>query len=338
MPFELPDSFPAFVATKTDSGVVRGLSTISSADLPQGEVTIRVEYSSVNYKDALATLAGGNVARISPLVAGVDLAGEVVDIAEGAHSSVQVGQRVIVHGYDVGVARHGAYATFARVPAAITLALPPNMTTRDAMAIGTAGFTAAASVHALEHFGLTLSSGPVLVTGATGGVGSTAVGMLARRGYSVTASTGKVDQAQWLRDLGATDIIDRAQLEADSGRPMDKELWGGAVDCVGGQTLATVIRQLKYGSAVAASGLTGGTSIPTAVFPFILRGVALLGIDSVNMDMVLRESIWHRLAGDLAPVGLDGPLVTEIGLDGLEDALTAVRAGKAVGRFLVRCS
>ncbi len=207
------------------------------------------------------------------------------------------------------------------------MALPAGLTAREAMAIGTAGYTAAASVHALEQHGLSPDTdGPVLVTGATGGVGSTAVGMLARRGYRVVASTGKPEQAQWLKDLGAAEIVDRNDLSADSGRPLDKERWAGAVDCVGGQTLATLIKQLRAGAAVAASGLTGGTAIPTAVFPFILRGVALLGIDSVQVGMGVRRDIWRRLGDDLKPAGLDGPLVTEIGLDGLEAALTTVRA------------
>lgn len=334
MTFTMPSSFPAFMATKTDGAVVRGLSTLSADQLPVGEVTVKVHWSSVNYKDALATLADGGVARISPLVAGVDLAGEVVAVDGVAFC--QVGDLVLAHGYDIGTGRHGAYAEYCRLPASYVVALPHPLTARQAMAIGTAGFTAAQSVHALERHGLRAGDGPVLVTGATGGVGSTAVGMLSRRGYTVVASTGKATEEAFLRELGASNVIDRAELATDDGRPLGKERWAAVVDCVGGTTLATAIKTTKYGGAVAASGLTGGTALPTSVFPFILRGVALLGIDSVQLDMEQRCEIWRRCATDLQPVGLDGDLVVEIGLDGLEEALTTIRAGGARGRYVVR--
>ena len=335
----IPESFPAFIAVKSDGPdgkpvVTRGIDVLRADELPAGEVTVRVHWSSVNYKDALATLANGGVARISPLVAGVDLAGVVVAVDGSA--SVSVGDEVIAHGNDIGVARHGAYAHYCRLPAEQVIALPQGLSLRDAMAIGTAGFTAAQSVDALERHGLTPDDGTVLVTGATGGVGSTAVGILARRGYTVAASTGKASEHPYLEALGASEILDRAETSAESSRPLEKERWIAAVDCVGGSTLSYVLRTLRYGGAVAASGLTGGSGLPTTVLPFILRGVALLGIDSVQLDMAHRRAIWHRCATDLRPVGLDGDMVVEIGLDGLEDALTAIRAGNVRGRTLVR--
>ena len=337
----LPTSFPAFLATKTDGAdgadakpaVTRGIGELQAADLPAGEVIVKVAWSGVNYQDALATLADGGVARISPLVPGIDLAGVVV--AVDGPADVAVGDEVVAHGYDIGTSRHGGYAAYARVLGSQAFRRPPELSLRQAMVVGTAGFTAAQSVDALERAGLTPGSGPVLVTGATGGVGSAAVGMLARRGYEVVASTGKADEHAFLTALGAASVIDRNELSTSSGRPLDKERWAGAVDCVGGTTLATVIRQLRYGAAVAASGLTGGTGLDATVLPFILRGVMLLGIDSVQCAMAERLRIWKRAATDLRPVGLDDALVTEIGLDGLDTALTAVRAGQARGRFLV---
>lgn len=295
---------------------------------------MRVLYSSVNYKDALATLIDGGVTRLTTLVPGVDLAGEVVAVEGDA--AVKVGDLVISNGNELGTGRHGGFAAFARLPAAWVLPLPGGLTPREAMAIGTAGFTAAASVHALENAGLQPDHGKVLVTGATGGVGSTAVGILAKRGYEVVASTGKADQHDFLKALGAVEVISRDETSAESNKPLEAERWAGAVDCVGGSTLAYILRTLKYDASVAASGLTGGVAIPTTVLPFILRGVNLLGIDSVSIPMTVRHDIWHRCATDLRPVGLDGDLVTEIGLDGLEQALTAVRAGLARGRYVVK--
>jgi acrylyl-CoA reductase (NADPH) len=333
----IPASFPAFVATKeTDaegkSTVTRGVGSLNAADLPEGEVTVRVHWSSVNYKDALATLADGGVARISPMVAGIDLAGEVVHSENPAFT---VGQQVIAHGYDIGVARHGAYAHYCRVLASQVLPLPAGLSARDAMIIGTGGFTAAESIHALETRGLTPSAGPVLVTGATGGVGSMAVSMLSGRGYTVAASTGKASEHEFLTSLGATEILDRSETSAESTRPLEKERWAAVVDCVGGSTLAYALRTTRYGGAVAASGLTGGVSLPTTVLPFILRGVALLGIDSVQLDMATRAAVWTRCGTDLRPKQLD-QIGVEIGLDELDSALRNIRAGGARGRYVVR--
>ncbi len=330
----LPESFPAFVATKSAEGTVsRGLGILRADDLPEGEVTVRVGLSSVNYKDALATLADGGVARISPLVAGIDVVGEVV---ESADSAFAVGSWVIAHGYDIGTGRHGAYAAYCRLRAAHCVALPTGLTPLGAAALGTAGFTAAQSVDALQRHGIAPAAGPVLVTGATGGVGSLAVRMLAGLGYEVCASTGKADSHDWLKSIGAASVIDRAELTPEKPRPLDKEKWAAAVDCVGGATLATVIAQLKWGGAVAASGLTGGGPVATSVFPFILRGVSLLGIDSVLLGMDARRHVWQRCATDLRPTDIETEGVTTIGLDGLEAALTAVRGGEARGRWVVQ--
>lgn len=336
--FSLPSSFPAFVATKfTDAegtaSVTRAVAELSSADLPAGEVTVHVQWSSVNYKDALATLVDGGVARISPLVAGVDVGGVVVAVDGSA--DVAVGDHVIAHGYDIGVARHGAYAHYCRLPAGQVLAVPAGLTVQEAMAIGTAGFTAAQSVQELERAGLRIGTGPVLVTGATGGVGSTAVAMLAQRGFEVAASTGKADEHDYLRGLGATTIIDRSELAVDAARPLEKERWAGAVDCVGGTTLATVIRQLRYGASVAASGLTGGAGLSGTVLPHILRGVNLLGIDSVQVDMITRSEIWRRCASDLKPHDLLSSIAVTTDLHGLDAVLTSIRAGAVRGRTLV---
>lgn len=331
---QIPDTFPAFVAERHDDDVTRGVRSFSRSDLPDGDVTIRVAYSSVNYKDALATVAKGRVARISPLVPGVDLAGTVVDTSA---AGLAEGDAVIAHGHDLGVARHGGYAGYARVPAAWVVPLPAGLTLRQAMALGTAGFTAALSIVSLERRGLAPGDGPVLVTGATGGVGSTAVAMLAGRGYEVVASTGKADDAAaYLRELGAREVIGRDEVVGDEGRPLAAERWAGAVDCVGGRTLAGVLRALRYGAAVAASGNTGGPGLSTSVFPFILRAVALLGVDSADCPADLRREVWDRLAGDLRPAGLDDHITHEITLDQLDTALTAILDGRLTGRTVVR--
>jgi acrylyl-CoA reductase (NADPH) len=328
-----PQRFRAFVAERAGDEVRREVRELTFDDLPDGEVTVRVQWSSVNYKDALATRADGKVARISPLVPGVDLAGTVVGSAD---PQVRAGQEVIVHAHDLGVAHHGGFAEYARVPASWVVPLPPGLSTREAMAIGTAGFTAALSVHCLEQHGLAPDDGPVLVTGATGGVGSTAVGMLAKRGYHVVASTGKAAAADWLTGLGAAEVLDRAETSASSRRVLESERWAGAVDCVGGATLAYVLRTLRYGAAVAASGNTGGAALETTVFPFILRAVALLGVDSVRTPRPLRMATWRRLAGDLRPVGIDDALVSEVDLDGLAAALDTIARGGVRGRCVVR--
>jgi acrylyl-CoA reductase (NADPH) len=309
------------------------VTELTTTDLPGDGVLIDVEWSSVNYKDALASTPDGRVARISPLVPGIDLAGTIAE--PGVHH-LPVGHRVLAHGYDIGVARHGGFAGQARVPVEWIVPLPTGLDTREAMVIGTAGFTAGLSVIALERHGIRPGDGQVLVTGAPGGVGSTAVNLLAQLGYEVVASTGKPESREFLQELGAVDIIERSTLGDAVGRPLDSMTWAGAVDCVGGVTLANVLARIRYGGAVAASGLTGGAQVPTTVMPFILRAVSLLGIDSVQTPIEHRREVWTRLAGDLKPEGLD-VIGTTIELDDLDGVLTRILEGGATGRYVVDC-
>jgi len=314
----------AFVAEKRGDEVVRGVrEDFEIGDLGEGDVLVKVAWSSVNYKDALATIPKGQVARISPLIPGIDLAGTDEDS----------GEEVLAHGYDLGVAHHGGYAECARVRSEWVVPLPGGLSAKQAMTIGTAGYTAARCVMALEAAGLTPDAGPVLVTGASGGVGSTAVDILAARGYEVVASSGK--DPEFLELLGASQVISREEAAGDAGRPMEKARWAGAVDCVGGDVLAGVIRSLRYGGAVAACGNTGGVKLPATVLPFILRGVSLLGVDSVQTPIKERTETWKRLATDLRPPHLDDSLVHEIVLDGLEDALSKILRGESSGRTVV---
>jgi acrylyl-CoA reductase (NADPH) len=312
----------AFVAEKGDDGVTRGLREDFDG-LGDDGVLVRVGWSSVNYKDALATIEKGQVARISPLVPGIDLAGVLED-----------GSEVLAHGYDLGVSHHGGYAEQARVPEEWLVPLPDGLSAKQAMAIGTAGYTAARCVIALEAAGLTKDSGPVLVTGASGGVGSTAVDILAARGYEVVASSG--GDAEYLKSLGASAVISREDAAGDDSRPMEKSRWAGAVDCVGGDVLAGVVRSLRYGASVAACGNTGGVKLPLTVLPFILRGVSLLGVDSVQTPIEVRRETWRRLADDLRPPHLDDAIAREVTLDELDGVLTAILKGEVQGRTVVQ--
>ncbi len=328
----VPASFSAFVAQKDGDTVIREVRQLSVDDLGDGDAIVKVTWSGINYKDGLATMPKGKVARIDPIIPGVDLAGVLV---EPGTSGLAEGTEVIVHGYDLGVAHHGGFSEYARVPSEWLVPLPQGLTAKQAMSIGTAGFTAALSVHALEKHGLTPGTGPVLVTGATGGVGSVAVGILAERGYEVAASTGKPDAEGFLKELGATEIVSRDETSGP-GKPLERERWAGAVDCVGASTLPYILRTLKYGGAVAASGNTGGIGLEATVFPFILRAVALLGIDSVAMPIEQRRDVWQRIATDLRPRGIDGIGTREISLSELPAALDDVLAGANTGRTLVR--
>jgi len=326
-------TYRALVVDKAEDTFSVGVRELDEAALPAGDVTIRVEWSSVNYKDGLAISPNGRVVRSYPMVPGVDLAGTVTASTD---SRYKPGDSVVVTGYDLGVAHPGGFAELARVPSAWVMALPAGLTTKEAMAIGTAGFTAALSVEALERMGLRPGNGPVLVTGATGGVGSTAVSMLAQLGYTVAGSTGKESEHDFLRGLGATEILSREDVSAESNRPMEAERWAAAVDPVGGPTTAYLVRTTKYGGSVAVSGLTGGSMVATTVFPFILRGVNLLGIDSVMCPMETRTRVWDRLGADLKPHGLLDSIAVETGLDGVQAVAAEILAGKVRGRTLVR--
>lgn len=327
---DVPERFPALVATKQDDQVERAVREWSRDDLGDGDVTIAVEWSSVNYKDGLATIAGGHVARTSPLIPGIDLAGTVV---ESADPDVSVGAAVLVHGYALGVAHHGGYAQYARVPGdwVVSLDSLDGLSAQDAMTIGTAGFTAAMSVQRIMDHGVTPDDGPVLVTGASGGVGSVGVDLLAGQGYEVVASSGKAAAHDWLRTLGAADVMER--LDTDSERPLDRQQWSAAVDCVGGAPLAAVLRGLRHGGIVAASGNAAGMSLPTTVAPFILRAVTLAGIDSAQFDITARCALWARLAGDLRPRHLEASAT--VGLSDLVETLDEILAGRTRGRILV---
>jgi acrylyl-CoA reductase (NADPH) len=318
------------VVERNGDSIDQGVRTLSADDLPVGDVLIRVDWSAVNYKDGMVGQAGNRVARISPLIPGVDLVGTVA-----AADAYPAGQPVIVHGYDLGVAHHGGFAEFARVPADWVVPLPDGLSPRHAAIIGTAGFTAALSLRRLEIHGLAPGQGRVLVTGASGGVGSMSVALLASRGYEVVASTGKDREHPYLLGLGASEVIGR-DLGGDPARVLGPERWAGAVDCVGGQTLAAVLRSLRYGSGVAASGLTGGNALETSVYPFIVRGVALLGIDSVQTPIAERRKVWDQLVNAFDKSMLDDMVADEIGLQQLPDALSAIIAGGVRGRILVR--
>jgi len=322
----------AFTVGKTESGWARKIVDMPIDQLGDGDVLIQVEFSGINFKDGLASTESGRIARIDPLIGGVDLAGKIV---ESSNPNFKAGDNVIAHGYDIGVAHHGGFSQYARVQSAWLVPMPKGLDARTAMMIGTAGYTAALSVDALEKAGLKPGTGPVLVTGATGGVGSVAVGMLALRGYEVVASTGKPETAEWLKQIGASEIIDRAETSAESAKPLERERWAGAIDCVGGATLAYILRTLRYGCSVAASGLTGGTNLPTSVLPFILRGVNLLGIDSVQTPIDPRKAMWQRIATDLKPSWLETQSVEIIGLSDLSAQLDKILAGNMRGRVLV---
>lgn len=326
-------TYRALVVDKQGDAFSVAVRELSEADLPPGDVTIRVHWSSINYKDGLALSPTGRVIRTYPMVPGVDLAGVVL---ESSDSRFAPGQEVVVTGYDVGVSHPGGFAELARVPGDWVMPLPPGLTLKEAMAIGTAGFTAALSLEALEHNGLRPENGTVIVTGATGGVGSTAVAMLAQAGYTVAASTGKVSEHAYLRELGASEILSREEVSAESTRPLESERWAGAVDPVGGATTAYLIRTMKYGASIALSGLTGGNTFTTTVYPFILRNVNLLGIDSVYTPMDRRRRTWQRLATDLKPRGLLDSIAVETDLDGVPAVCADILQGKVRGRTLVR--
>jgi acrylyl-CoA reductase (NADPH) len=321
-----------WLLTKTDNAIEPRLGEIDAAGLPPGDVLVRVSWSSLNYKDGLAMTGAAGVVRAFPMVPGIDLAGVV---EESASSSFAIGDEVVVTGCGLGEKHWGGYADRARLPVDFPVPVPKEFSLRQAMAIGTAGFTAMQCVDALERHGLRPGGRNVVVTGAAGGVGSIAVALLARKGYRVVASTGRLEETSYLQGLGAAEVIDRSELSAPATRPMESERWGGAVDTVGGDTLAGLIRTLGHGCAVAACGLAGGVSLKTTVMPFILRGVSLLGINSVEVANAERRRIWGLLAEGLDRDLLDS-LTTEIGLEELPEAAKRVLAGQVRGRVVVR--
>ncbi|MFC0214102.1 oxidoreductase [Paenibacillus chartarius] len=329
----------AFVVTRNaDNGSVTGkLRELAEHELPEGDVTVRVAWSGVNYKDALAASPNGRVVRSYPMVPGIDLAGIVIASRD---ARFREGDAVLATGYELGTGHYGGFAEIARLPGDWLVPLPAGLSLRDAALLGTAGFTAALSLHRLEEHGLRPQDGdaPVLVTGATGGVGSAAVAMLAARGYAVAAVTGKAPAHAYLSELGAQTVLAREALSPDAGdkRPLRKEQWAGAVDPVGGASLPALLGAIRYGGAVALSGLTGGADFAATVYPFILRGVSLLGIDSVYCPMPLRLRLWERLGTDLKPQRPDLLVHREIGLEQLPEAFGTLLAGGAQGRFLVK--
>ena len=324
-------TFKAIVIRKTDAGQTVALSDFDESELMEGDVTFRVEYSTVNYKDGLAITGKAPVVRRFPMIAGIDAAGTV---ETSSHPDWKPGDAVILNGWGCGETHLGTYAEKARVKGDWLVPLPEGLSKRDAMAIGTAGYTAMLAVMALERHGISPDRGPVVVTGAAGGVGSVAVSLLAKLGYQVTASTGRPQEADYLKELGATEVIDRKDLTG-TVRPLAKERWAGGIDSVGSTTLANVLSMIRYGGAVAACGLAGGMDMPTSVAPFILRGVSLLGIDSVMCPQNLRREAWRRLALDLDRQKL-AKMTSEIDLSGVIEAGRRIVEGQVRGRIVVK--
>jgi acrylyl-CoA reductase (NADPH) len=324
-------TFKAIRIDKAEKGTTVALTQFDEADLMDGEVTIRVEWSTLNYKDGLAVTGKAPVVRRFPMIAGIDLAGTV---EQSSHPAWIAGDKVICNGWGMGETHLGAYAEKARVKGDWLVRVPEGMSTRDAMAIGTAGYTAMLSVLALEKHGLTSKDGPIVVTGAAGGVGSVATAVLSKLGYHVIASTGRVSESGYLKDLGAAEVIDRNELSGPA-KPLAKERWAGGVDSVGSTTLANLLSMTKYGGAIAACGLAAGMDLPSSVAPFILRGVSLLGIDSVMCPISLRKTAWARLASDLDRAKL-AEITQEIGLDQVIAAGAKILAGQVRGRIVVK--
>ena len=325
-------TFKAIVIEKTETGTKAGLADFDEQNLMAGDVTVRVEWSTLNYKDGLAVTGKVPVVRRFPMIPGIDLAGTVETSTD---PQWKPGDKVILNGWGLGETHLGAYAGKARVKGNWLVRLPASMSARDAMAIGTAGYTAMLAVMALERYGLTPASGPVVVTGAAGGVGSVAIAILARRGFQVTASTGRLEAASdYLKALGASEIIDRKELTGPA-KPLGKERWAGGIDAVGSTTLANLLSMTRYGGAVAACGLAGGMDLPTSVAPFILRGVSLIGIDSVMRPMPDRQLAWKRLESDLDREKL-AAITSEIGLAEVIDAARDIVEGRVRGRIVVK--
>lgn len=326
----MTDTLRALMIRKDDAGQRASLETLARDALMEGDVEIKVEHSTINYKDGLALSGRAPIARRFPMIAGIDLAGTV---AASTNPDVRVGDRVIVNGWGLSETHYGGFATHARVKSSWLVPCPPSFTTSEAMAIGTAGYTAMLCVMALEEHGVQPGAGPVLVTGAAGGVGSVAVALLAKLGFTVTASTGRTNEADYLKSLGATEIIDRAELNGDV-KAMGKERWAGVVDVAGSRTLANAISMTKNRGAVAACGLAQGMDLPSSVAPFILRAITLVGIDSVYEPRPGRIAAWTRLARDLDRSKL-GQMTRHVGLDDVLGLAPDIVAGKVRGRIVV---
>ncbi|HEV2159187.1 MDR family oxidoreductase [Bradyrhizobium sp.] len=324
-------TFKAIRIDKADKGTTAALTQFDEAELMDGDVTVRVEWSTLNYKDGLALTGKAPVVRRFPMIAGIDFAGTV---EASSHPQWKAGDKVVCTGWGMGETHLGAYAEKARVKGDWLVALPQGLSTRDAMAIGTAGFTAMLSVLALEKHGLSPKSGPVVVTGAAGGVGSVATAVLSKLGYHVIASTGRAAEADYLKEIGAAEVIDRNELSAPA-KPLAKERWAGGVDSVGSTTLANLLSMTKYGGAIAACGLAAGMDLPSSVAPFILRGVCLLGIDSVMCPIEPRKAAWQRLASDLDRTKLS-EITQEIALDEVPEWGAKILAGQVRGRIVVK--
>ncbi len=327
----MADNFKALVLSEADGKVSNEIQKLTSSDLPEGDVLVRVEYSDVNYKDGMVVNGIGGLVRNYPHVPGIDFAGVV---EESSHSRYAASDKVVLTGWRVGEVHWGGYAQKARVNGDWLVPLPEGLSTKQAMAVGTAGLTSMLCVMALEDHGLTPSDGPVLVTGAAGGVGSVAVSILARLGYEVGASTGREAQHEYLKSLGATTLVSRSDLSEPNKRPLESETWAGAIDTVGSTTLARVLAQVKYGGSVAACGLAGGPKLEVTVLPFLLRGVNLLGIDSVMQPFENRVRVWDRIASDLPHEKLE-KMTEVIGLSGVAEAASSILSGQVRGRLVV---
>lgn len=324
--------FQALVVDQVNSDVSLNIKSLSLDDLPEGEVTIKVAYSSVNYKDGLASLENGRVINHYPMVPGIDLAGTVISSND---SRFNEGDDVIATGYDIGVNHFGGFSEYARLKADWIVPLPKNLTLKEAMAYGTAGFTAALSIEQLEQHHVTPDQGDIVVTGSTGGVGSLSVAMLAKLGYHVVASTGTESEHDYLKRLGTDRVISREDVNPEETKPLGKQQWAGAIDTIGGKTLASILSHTKYRGTVTACGMAGGTNISTTVYPFILRGVNLIGIDSVYCPMDIRKPLWERMATELKPDSLLSDIGQEITLNELPETLASILKGEVRGRTLV---
>ena len=324
-------TFKAIRIDKAEKGTTAALTQFDEAELMDGDVTVAVEWSTLNYKDGLAVTGKAPVVRRFPMIAGIDFAGSV---EQSSHPQWKPGDKVICNGWGMGETHLGAYAEKARVSGDWLVRLPEGMSTREAMAVGTAGYTAMLSVLALESHGVRPNSGPIAVSGAAGGVGSVAAAVLSKLGYHVIASTGRMSEAGYLKGLGAAEVIDRAELSGPA-KPLAKERWAGGIDSVGSTTLANMLSMTKYGGAVAACGLAGGMDLPSSVAPFILRGVCLLGIESVMYPIELRRTAWSRLASDLDRAKL-AEITHEIGLGEVIGAGARILAGQVRGRIVVK--